>query len=293
MDKNLWEKISSKYLLKNVFSYLKVSLTLKLIKKNKKIGNTLEISLFHYQYYYYYILHKTITIEKIDDILNSPYITIFPEKIRFELILKFIQSKKLFNDEYIYLKNEKKNGINFFEKLQEKNYDINFKYLIGDIENEKKYEYNNSILNAITNLDKNCLNKILFDYSLYTEKKVKINLQDIKYLYLDLALNNDKKPKHVYDLSLIDNLEYLFLSLFYNSGYFCPYDNSIRKLFNPDGKYKIILSEKQYKNIKTLKIKDSKDITCNLIKNIIFECKDNKIKNIFENIKELHAKENY
>ena len=290
MEKNIWENISSKYLLKNVFSYLKVHLALKVIKKSKKIRETLEISLFHYQYYYFCILHKTIIIEKIGDILNSPYITKFPEKIRFELILKFIQSKKLFNDEYIYLKNEKKNGINFFEKLQEKNYDINFKYLIGDIENEKKYEYKGSILNAI-NLDKNCLNKILFDYSLYAEKKMDINLQDIKYLYLDLVLNNDKKPKDVYDLSLFDNLEYLFLSLFYNSGYYSPYDNSIKKLFNPDGKYKIILLEKQYKNIKTLKIKDSENISFCLIKNIIFECEENKNKNIFENLKELHVKE--
>ena len=58
MENNLWEKISCKYILKKIFSCLKVTKALKIIKLSEKIKTRLDISLFHYQYYYHFVLFK-------------------------------------------------------------------------------------------------------------------------------------------------------------------------------------------------------------------------------------------
>ena len=49
MDARLWESISSKYVLKEIFSYLKEIKVLKILKISKKLRNIYEIKLFHYQ----------------------------------------------------------------------------------------------------------------------------------------------------------------------------------------------------------------------------------------------------
>ena len=56
MNNNLLLNISCKYILKKVFSYRKVKRALKILNINKGIQDKLEISLYHYQYYYFFIL---------------------------------------------------------------------------------------------------------------------------------------------------------------------------------------------------------------------------------------------
>ena len=92
-DDNLWEKVSRKYILKKIFSLIKVPKTLNVIKLNKEIKEKLEISLFHYQYCYFCIFFNNEKIETIYDIINSPYLKIFPENVKYELILKYIETK--------------------------------------------------------------------------------------------------------------------------------------------------------------------------------------------------------
>ena len=130
-DGNLWEKVSSKYILKKIFSLMKVPKALNVIKLNKEIKEKLDITLFHYQYYYFFILFKNEKIETIYDIINSPYLTIFPENVKYELILKYIETKKLFKNDYIYLNFD---NISLIQKLKEKKY-LNF--IIGNIEKQK------------------------------------------------------------------------------------------------------------------------------------------------------------
>ena len=120
MNNSLWEEISSKYLLKCIFSYLKVPTTLKIIKISKKIRTILEISLFHYQYYFFFELYKTLKIETIYDIINSPYLEIFPEDTKYDLICKFIEARKLFNDDYQYIKIDNTKDISFMQNLTKK-----------------------------------------------------------------------------------------------------------------------------------------------------------------------------
>ena len=90
-NKSLWEEISSKYILKEIFSYLKLQKSLEIIKINKKLRNIYDISLFHYQSYYFFTLFKNVKIETISDILESSYIDIFPEDVKYD---KKINGKK-------------------------------------------------------------------------------------------------------------------------------------------------------------------------------------------------------
>jgi hypothetical protein len=53
MENNLIDKISSKYIIKNIFSYLKVQKALEILKPTKKLQKRLNISLFHYQFILY------------------------------------------------------------------------------------------------------------------------------------------------------------------------------------------------------------------------------------------------
>ena len=116
MEKSLLE-ISSKYILKNIFSYLKVIKALKIIKSNKKIRTKLEIPLFFYQYYFFFSLFKAIKIESLDDILNSPYLEYFPKDAKYELLCKFVETRKLFTEnDYIYLKFDDRDKISFMRK---------------------------------------------------------------------------------------------------------------------------------------------------------------------------------
>ena len=275
MSNNLWQNISCKYILKKVFSYIKVPRSLEIIKANKEIQDKLEISLYHYQYYYFFTLFKTEKIESINDILYSPYLKIFPENIKYELILKLIEVKKLFKNDYIYLDINDKNIIPLIKKVEEKK---NINYIIVNIE-EHKYK-SDDIIKYHDNISYNIkmykinTNKILFDYDYFQNINNKSLSQNVIYLNINL----DEFSGNTYDISLFDNLEYLSLSL---------------KAYNKymlEEKIKIILSENQYKNIKTLKIIELNDVYYT-IKNIVFETIKKNENNIFENLKELHINE--
>jgi len=120
MNNSLWEKISSKYLFKIIFSYLNAPTTLKISKTSKKLRNILGISLFHYHYYYFFELFKILKIETFDDIINHPYLEIFPKETKYEFLCKFIESRKLFTDDYIFLRFEDIKGISFIQNLIKK-----------------------------------------------------------------------------------------------------------------------------------------------------------------------------
>ena len=273
-DGNLWEKVSSKYILKKIFSLMKVPKALNVIKLNKEIKEKLDITLFHYQYCYFCIFFKNEKIETIYDIINSPYLKIFPENVKYELIFKYIETKKLFKNDYIYLNFD---NISLIQKLKEKKY---LNYLIGNFE-ELKYDidiesnYHNNIKKMIE-IDINNIDKILYDYKFFVNNELttNINYQNIKYI----SINLDEFCGNAFDISLFNNLEYLSLSL-----------NS-RNEFIIKNEIKIIFSENQYKTIKTLKIIESKEIYCT-IQSIIFETVKNNENKCFENLKELHIKE--
>ena len=119
-------KIKSKYITKKIFSCLKVPTILKFIKTNKNIRDNLEITIFHYQYYYIFNLFKHIKINTIFDILNSAYIQILPENTKYEIIWKLVEKRGLFKNQPIplgkgyycmptsYISQNKKKINNFF-----------------------------------------------------------------------------------------------------------------------------------------------------------------------------------
>ena len=169
---NLREKVSCKYILKKIFSLIKVTKALNIIKINKEIKEKLDISLFHYQYYYFFILFKTEKIETIDNMIDSPYLKKFPENVKNELIIKYIEAKKLFKNDYIYLNMENNNHISLIQKLKEKEV---FNYIIGNIEERNYYKIENvekDYYNAlkIIRMDKNNIEKILFDYNFFFDR---------------------------------------------------------------------------------------------------------------------------
>ena len=270
MDYCLWESISCKYILKKIFAYLKASNALKIIKKNKKIKSVLEISLFHYQYYYCFILFKSVTIESIDDILYSYYLQIFPENVRYDLALNLIKNRKLFKDEYVYLNIDDKIGKDFVQKIKEKKIINDFNYIIGNIE-QKKYDestkknYSDNI-SRIMSMD--IIDKILFDFNFFTSPNYSKNIQ---HLYINIS------PGEIYNISLFDNLKYLSII----------FDSERIKAIDINKAIKIIITEKQIQNLKILKIIESKKVIYT-IKNIIFETENNNDKKFFKNLKELH-----
>ena len=279
MENNLWEKISCKYILKKIFSCLKVTKALKIIKLSEKIKTRLDISLFHYQYYYFFVLFKKEKIEKIEDILESPNINIFPDKTKDELVLKFIESKKLFHDEYLYLNIDDKNTISLFSKLNEKKTNKGINYIIGNIEEKNididiEKNYHDSI-SKIIEMEKNNVDKILFDYNFLFDKSNK-SIIDIYFLNVkNLFINITGNWKPIFNISLFQNLEYLSIK------------SSSKSHLGET--IKIILSEIQFKKIKTLKIIEP-GIYTKPIQNLIFENRNN-AQNCFENLKELYINE--
>ena len=274
-----WEYISCKHILKNIFSYLKVPKALKMINTNKKIRTTLEISLYHYQYYYFFILFKLIKVESINDILYSHYLNIVSEDVRYYLALNLIKKSKLFKDEYVYLNIDDKLSKNFIRKIQKKQIKNNYNYIIGNIE-EKEYNKSTAInynisISHIFSMD--IIDKILFDYNFFENSEYitcKYYFQHIKFLHINIY------PGKTYNISLYNNLEYLSITL----------DLSYKRIIKDNMTIKIIISEKQTKNLKTLKIIESKKANYT-INNIFFETENNKDTNLFENLKELHISE--
>ena len=115
----------------------------------------------------------------------------------------------------------------------------------------------------------------MFDHCFFSKKDTKsesnINYQEIKHININLQYQFYSGID--YDISFFNNLEYLSISL-----------NSSIKYINKES-IKVILSENQYNNIKTLKINESLVIYYT-IKNIIFEPAKK-----FVNLKELYIKE--
>jgi hypothetical protein len=208
---------------------------------------------------------------------------IFPEDTKYELICKFIEARKLFTDDYLYLKIDDTKELSFIQNLTKKQIKNTFNYLFGNIEyisfNEYHYNtyidyYHNNILNIIK-INKINVDKILFDHCFFSKKDTKsesnINYQEIKHININLQYQFYSGID--YDISFFNNLEYLSISL-----------NSSIKYINKES-IKVKLSENQYNNIKTLKINESL-IIYYTIKNIIFEPAKK-----FVNLKELYIKE--
>ncbi len=279
MDYCSWENISCKYILKKIFSYIKVSKALEIIKVNKRIRYNLDITLFHYQYYYFCTLFKEVNIESINDILNSYYLQSFPEDIRYDLVLNYIKNRKLFKDEYVYLNIEDKITKDFIEKIKGKQINNDFKYIIGNIEDKKIdqtniMKYNDTISKIISS---DIMNKILFDFSFFTNSKLSENYrQNIKLLHLHINIYQAEN----YNISFLDNLEYLSIT----------FEPQYSKNIGINKVIKIIITEKQIKNIKTLKIIEpiESNYTFN---NIIFETENKNDRKYFENLNELHINE--
>ena len=272
---SLWEEISSKYILKEIFSYLKLTKSLEIVKINKKLRNIYDISLFHYQSYYFFTLFKNVKIETINDILESSYIDIFPEDVKYELIWRLIEKRKLFKNDDFYIIKPNKRNVLLTQKLMEKRKNKDLNYIFGGIIKDavdNEYEYHKNV-REIEKINENIMYNILFDTDFLRYELKEKYIKYVKYLnILEDYYNNE----NLYDISHFINLEYLFFMSKYEK-----HDELILKL-----------SEPQIKNIKTIKLHESIKIR-NTLKNIIIttNSKINKDELIFEKLEELHIKE--
>ena len=272
---SLWEEISSKYILKEIFSYLKLTKSLEIVKINKKLRNIYDISLFHYQSYYFFTLFKNVKIETINDILESSYIDIFPEDVKYELIWRLIEKRKLFKNDDFYIIKPNKRNVLLTLKLMEKRKNKDLNYIFGGIIKDavdNEYEYHKNV-REIEKINENIMYKILFDTDFLRYELKEKYIKYVKYLnILEDYYNNE----NLYYISHFINLEYLFFMSKYEK-----HDELILKL-----------SEPQIKNIKTIKLHESIKIR-NTLKNIIIttDSKINKDELIFEKLEELHIKE--
>ena len=238
---NLLDKISSKYVKKIIFSYLKLPILLKFLKPYKKLRKNLYITDFHYIYYFILIVFKNINIETLNDILNSPYILILPENERYEVIAKLIKKKKLFLDKPITFDIYDKLLKSIIKEKSTTNYLININSNLFDYKIIKKEYYieeknikDNNYLEYI-NIIKNNIDKIIFNLCFEITINIKIMnnnyIENIKYLNIIQNYNNDSS---IIDISNLNTLIYL----------------SVKSIQN----LKLIFSKNQYKNIETLKI---------------------------------------
>lgn len=89
------DKISNKYLLKEIFSYIKLNKFLNIIKKNKKYQKALDIPLFTYQSIYLFkklkIDYDTINNDKLYSFITDE----FKIKVDKALFVKMIEEKKV------------------------------------------------------------------------------------------------------------------------------------------------------------------------------------------------------
>ena len=287
MEAKIYEGISSKYILKEIFSCLKITKTLNIIKINKKLRSLYDITLFHYQYCYFFNLFKNVKIETFDDILDKHYLNIFPEDVRYELVWKLIEKRKLFDNDYIKLNIDDKEKISFIQKFMEKRKNKNLKYFIEGIE-DKQYKWYNCLSDSdyydkileMVKSNENIIDKILygyyfFGYGGFKKSIINIDFNNIKYL----NINNSNNFGEIYDISFLNNLEYLSLSIRFSNNYI------------NNNELKIKISENQYKSIKTFKYHESMKYSVTL-KYFNFITDKNTKDKIFENLEELHIKEN-
>ena len=265
MEDNIIGKISSKYIIKLIFSHIKVRKSLQIIKLNKNLMDRIDIKLSHYQLYNLFSLFNQFKLNNIDDILDFPYLHLFPDDVICEAIYRYMKKEKLLqNYYYINIYDDKK--ISMIKKLIEK-YKNEFKFIIGDIRSLKCYYiygrvlYRDIVIKRIS-IDAIPIESILLNYLPLRDEinnYISIDFSKVKYLNLDYSSECE--------LSSFNNLEYLLISRSTCS--------------------KLNLSENQYKNIKVL------DMSKLLYKSP-FENKNafNSKEKKFQNLKELYIREN-
>ena len=186
MEDNKLERISSKYIIRTLFSYLKVGKSLKIIKINKKLMERIDINSFHYQLYSLYSLFKDTKSDNINDILDSPYMELYPDDIKCEVIFRLMKKKKSLQD-YNFIDIYDDKNVNLIIKLIDK-YNYDFKFIIKDNETKKyniydKDKYQNAVASIISK-NKKVAQKILYDSQFLTK-----DFNDVKYLYLNTKRN--------------------------------------------------------------------------------------------------------
>ena len=280
MDARLWESISSKYVLKEIFSYLKVIKALQILKTSKKLRNIYEIKLFHYQLCSFFAFFKNIKIESIKDILYSPYLEIYPEDVKYKLILKLMEKRKLF-DEYIFINYNDNKLISFIRKIKEiMNKD--FKYIIVDNEDIKS-RFGISCSSKMLGIDDiNIDDKILFNYSYLLS-------------YKDSSYNNKNNNMYNLDIKKIRYIHITRITYFNSELDLSAYDNLERLSFLVINGYigsniiKLKFTDNQFKNMKALIINEPIE-ECYRFGNIDFENINYPEENIFQNLEELSLK---
>ena len=89
-----FDEISSKYILKEIFSYIQLNKSLNIIKKSQKLQKVLDISLFTYQNIFLFnklkINYDTLDYDKLFSFITDE----FKIKIDKNLFIKMIEEKK-------------------------------------------------------------------------------------------------------------------------------------------------------------------------------------------------------
>ena len=228
------EKISSKFVLKNIISYSSFNLFLKLVKLNKKLQNFLDISLFTYQKIFLLkkiqINYDEINIDKLIECLNKEFKNFNNknDKKTIEEIIKEIKKDKTFlppNNFQVsasqQMKIKLRNEINWFKnenviKLDFKEYySISEDYIIippGIFPNLKVLYMNNKLIapsSMIINLSElfidYCFNKkLLFKNDINKEE---IDLNNLIYLTIKSSF---RKEKNIFNNNndIISNFNY-------------------------------------------------------------------------------------
>ena len=214
----------NKYILKSIFSYLKISNQLNIVKYSKKMMSLLDITKYTYQKYYF-------------DLIKSPAFLNFPEILKENKIFDEKTLKKLMSGWENETTEIIKESDCFHFNQRTKSKDIkNIKILniIKDAKSLKKNMPNLIELNLskIKNLELPC--SILLNLetlSLTDISKLKfltnenhISLQNLKHLYLNNISFNKKNKLKIN----VDNLKYLDLRLKEQDGddEDCNYDNN-------------------------------------------------------------------
>ena len=263
MEDSKLEKIKSKYVIRLIFSLIKTRKSLQIIKINKELMERIDINLFHYQLYCLYSILKSTEIYNFNDIIDSPYMKLFPENVKYEIIFRLMKKEKLQGVNYINIYDEEK--ISLIMKFMDT---FNNEFIIGDKEISKYFEkdkdkYRDAVISIISN-DKKMIQKILYDSHLFENEKNyknKIDYKDVKYLNVS---------NYISKIPLFDNLKYLSLS---------------------GDLYFLKLSENQFKNIKVFKRYESAEE--HFYNKHLWLVNKNNREGKFQNLEELYIKETF
>ena len=162
MEDKIIGKISSKYIIKLIFSHIKVRKSLQIIKLNKNLMDRIDIKLSHYQLYNLFSLFNQFKLNNINDILDFPYLHLFPDDVKCEAIYRYMKKEKLLqNYYYINIYDDKK--ISMIKKLIEK-YKNEFKFIIGDLRSLKFYYIYDKVVIKRISIDAIPIESILLNY---------------------------------------------------------------------------------------------------------------------------------